>query len=307
MSRNCLNEEILTSYLEDSLEASVRVAAEEHLVSCDGCRSRLVYYMRVLDDEVREEEEPVLEAAMRDWNADTIPVPVRGAAARGRMNPAVFAIAAIAASVVVGVLVGVFAGLEDPPVLGDEASLEAILRDRRGFQARTSLQESSEDYVEFVATRDATRAPGTGVSGLDSSMAPEDPDGIGSHYLGLYYLAAELDFDRAVAYLTRALEESGEDPRVLNDLGVAYFIRPKGGVEAEATDQNVARRLFDDALKLDPDFLPARFNQVLLNSEAGMVAEMRVQAENYLEADPDSGWAREVVSLVGTPDGEGDD
>jgi hypothetical protein len=303
MSRKCLNEEILTSYLEDSLQTTLRAATEEHLLNCDGCRSKLVYYMRVLDEDVREEEEPVLAAAMGAWDPAKIPVPA-GRPVSGRAGMGLFL---IAASVVVGVLIGVFAGLEDPPVLGDEMSLEAALRAGRDFRPRTSLQESVEDWVEFTGTRDADRSSGADSSGQELPLGTGDLEGVGSHFLGLYFLIAEPEYSRAIEYLTRALAESGENTGVLNDLGVAYVLRPKSSVEVRVEDQNVARAYFQASMELEPNYLPARFNVVLLNQDVGLTQEARAQADRYLDLDADSGWAREIRELVGQADDRGDD
>ena len=67
VQRQCLDEDILTSYLEGLLDAPVRTATEQHLVGCDECRSRLVLYMRILDEDVLEEEDSVVQAAMARW------------------------------------------------------------------------------------------------------------------------------------------------------------------------------------------------------------------------------------------------
>ena len=77
VQNKCLNDDTLTSYLEGLLDAPVRNAAEQHLIGCDDCRNRLVFYMRILDEDVREEEESLVSAAMDQWSQQPVEVEKR--------------------------------------------------------------------------------------------------------------------------------------------------------------------------------------------------------------------------------------
>lgn len=293
-NKKCLNEETLTTYLAGSLEVGARTATEQHLVACDACRDRLVYYMRILDEDVHEEEEPVLEAAMSGWDMDRVPVPASGGRVAGYSLPVRLA---FAASALIAVFLGAVVGLRHPPVPGSEEVLEAVLREERFWRARTSLQEDAEDYVTYLETRDAADRPGSGAGIFAGLLEGEYPGGAGMHLVGLRYLI-ERDFDRAVEYLREASRWLEDDPGVQNDVGLAYYVRPKDSPESEMEDFGLARTFFQNAIVLDRDFLPARFNLALLNLDEGMQAEARVQVEQYLDRDPDSGWALELASLM---------
>lgn len=295
--KNCLNEQTLTNYLEDSLQATARATAEEHLISCDTCRSRLVYYMRILDEDVREEEEPVVAEAMQRWDSERVPVSVP---AKGFGRRSILFRAGLAATVLAAVALGGILGFLNPRSIPGEEYVQTRLRERRPFQSRTSLQVAGDTYVAYVETRDG------GAPGADMSSTAEvltrgaEQGGAGNHLLGLGYLVDE-DWDRAVSYLEAAAEEFPDDPEIQNDLGVAYLERDKPNADAESDDHGRSTSHFLSAIGFDDDYLPARFNLVLLYRTMGMEAEIVAQAaDRYFEADPDSGWAAELRELVGS-------
>src|SRR5262245_58263713 len=63
----CLTDEMLTDYLEGGLDPAVRAGSEAHLVACDKCRIRLVFFMRLLKQEIEPAEELALSAAQQAW------------------------------------------------------------------------------------------------------------------------------------------------------------------------------------------------------------------------------------------------
>lgn len=299
MSKNCLNEETLASYLDDSLQVVARAAAEEHLVSCDACRSRLVYYMRILDDDIREEEEPVVAAAMEAWDPARIPAPVaRGwlAAARSHLMQL-----ALVASVVTAVALGAILGLYNPRPIETAELLEAQVRRERPFAARTSLQEEAEDWVALEGTRYPTLAAADNTDETGIGLEEPGADSPGYHLLGLQYLIGG-DFDSAEYYLSEALLESDSDPEIQNDLGVTYMERSKRDPAATQMDYRLSRDYFRSAIQLDSDYLPAQFNLALLYDLMDTRSELVDQVATYLAADPDSGWAGELQEILGSDD-----
>ena len=58
----CITEETLTEYLEGRLDPAIKAASEVHLVSCDDCRHHLVFYMRLLNQEIQPDESGAIEA-----------------------------------------------------------------------------------------------------------------------------------------------------------------------------------------------------------------------------------------------------
>lgn len=299
MSKNCLNEETLASYLDDSLQVVARVAAEEHLVSCDACRSRLVYYMRILDDDIREEEEPVVAAAMEAWDPARIPAPVaRGwlAAARSHLVQL-----ALVASVLTAVALGAILGLYNPRPVETAELLEAQLRRGRPFAARTSLQEEAEDWVALEGTRDAITASAENTDETGIGLNEPGGESPGNHVLGLQYLIAG-DFELAEYYLFEALMEADSAPEIQNDLGVTYLERSKRDAAAEEMDYRLSRDYFQTAIELDSDYLPAQFNLALLYDRMDLRPALTEQVTTYLETDPDSGWAEELREILGSDD-----
>jgi hypothetical protein len=297
--KNCLNEETFTNYLEDGLQASARTAAEGHLISCDTCRNRLVYYMRILDEDIREDEEPVLEAAMRRWEAKASPVAVRAA---GVGQSSLFLKLAVAAALVGAIALGAVTGLFSPPVASSGDYLEAVLREDRPFRFRTSLQESTADYTEFFETRDAGGPSSASRGAFEALLERAGQSSARYHLLGLSYLILERDADRAVDYLQMAVNEFRGDPHVQNDLGVAYLERRADSAVIRENDVSLARAHFEAAIDLDADFMPARFNLVILAMEDGSGVDTRSAADAYFINDPDSLWADELRAMVGSGD-----
>ena len=67
--------ELVTAYLEDSLEAADRERFEEHLVFCDGCENYLAHMRTTVrltgrvEQQLSAEFETKLLEAFRDWRA----------------------------------------------------------------------------------------------------------------------------------------------------------------------------------------------------------------------------------------------
>src|SRR5215470_3682150 len=64
----CLTDEMLTEYLEGSLDPAIKAASEVHLVGCDDCRNQLAFFMRVLRQDMTSEEAAALEAITAQWH-----------------------------------------------------------------------------------------------------------------------------------------------------------------------------------------------------------------------------------------------
>ena len=64
----CLTEETLTDYLEGGLDPAIKAASEEHLVTCDNCRTRLGFFMQLLNEEISPEETGILQAVSDRWD-----------------------------------------------------------------------------------------------------------------------------------------------------------------------------------------------------------------------------------------------
>ncbi len=283
VQRKCLNEETLAGYLEGLLDPPVRAAVEQHVVGCDSCRSQLAFYMRILDEDVREEEESVVQAAMERWSGRSVPAPASGAMFSSMKG------LAIAASLLLMVTLTVFVSVNwDFGPSGGEI-VERLLAEERPFDARLALQQ----YIP------RTRAPNM-AAGASRRIDLNLLRGAAENYsLGMFYLL-EKNFEMAIDHLEVAVDEAdaASKPAVHNDLGVAHLERDFDSSEQQAVDMNIARESFEASLDLDSRFAPALFNLAILFSRQDLVAEAEARARAYIDLDGDSQWADELCRLV---------
>ena len=281
VQKKCLNDDTLTSYLEGLLDAPVRNAAEQHLIACDNCRNQLVFYMRILDEDVREEEDSLVSAVMDQWGQQPIEV-------ERRRSPLPLKWLAFAASVLFAVTAGLFVTANRSPVPTPVEIVDLLLSSERPFEARLSQQP----YQPLFLTRGAN-APDFPIDPLEAEMLRQAAS---NHMMGTFYLLNQ-DFDTAIKYLELAAEQLGNDAAVQNDLGVAYLERSVSSTEELAVSLSRARQQFELALVQNAAFAPAAYNLTLLFLRLDLDAEARERQERYLELDPDSEWADEVRRL----------
>ena len=282
-NRKCLKDVTLTLYLEGSLSAGERGEAEAHLVACDSCRRQLADFMRLLDDEVQEEEDRILRQAMEQWT------PVGPAETKRSLRPGWWVASA-------AVLLAAFAGFlyyrTEPavPAFHEAVALSVLNQPTRSLEARLSVYLSPESYRPFVALR----------SGVDSptdlpDLSPDASAGAGSHARGIFFLARR-EFDEAVPLLEQAIIEA-ETPAARNDLGVAYMERTWASQAEQERYRELAATQFEIAIRLDERFAPARFNLVLWYERDSQEEAFRAEAAAYLGLDPSSGWAEEIRAI----------
>src|SRR5262245_46513842 len=63
----CLTDETLTDYLEGVLDPAVKTVSEIHLVSCDDCRVKLAFFMKLMKEEVLPDEAVALSVIQEEW------------------------------------------------------------------------------------------------------------------------------------------------------------------------------------------------------------------------------------------------
>ena len=284
VQRKCLNEETLTGYLEGLLDAPVRAAVEQHVVGCDSCRSQLAFYMRILDEDVREEEESVVQAALERWSNRSVP-----ASTSGRVFSSMKGLA-IAASVLLMATLTLFVSVNWNPGPSPGEVLERLLTEERPFEARLALQQ----YIP------RTRAPNMDAGAsrrLDLNLL--GGAGAGNYSLGMFYLL-EKNFEMAIDHLEVAVDEAdaASKPAVHNDLGVAHLERDFDSLAQQVMDMNIARESFEASLALDSRFAPALFNLAILFSRQDLAAEAESRAKAYIDLDGDSQWADELRRLL---------
>ncbi len=282
VQNKCLNDDTLTSYLEGLLDAPVRNASEQHLIGCDDCRNRLVFYMRILDEDVQEEEESLVSAAMDQWGQRPVELEKRRSALSVKWL-------AIAASILFAVTAGLFVTANRSPVPTPVEIVDLLLSADRPFEARLSQQP----YQPLFVTRGAN-ASDFPIDPLEAEMLRQAAS---NHMMGTFYLLNQ-DFDTAIRYLELAAEQLGDDAAVQNDLGVAYLERSGSSAEELAVSLSRARQQFELALAQDTEFAPAAYNLTLLFVRLDLDAEARERQQRYLELDSDSEWADEIRRLL---------
>jgi hypothetical protein len=146
--------------------------------------------------------------------------------------------------------------------------------------------DSSEPKTDKVAEKQAEMMSLRAVS--------ENPTSESKHALARYYLTKQL-FDDAFEQLTEAQKLSSDNPKILNDFGVFYLEKSKVATsnteKLELTNQAV--EMFDNALKVEPNFLPSLFNKALA-IEIYLPNQAEESWKKYLEFDNNSGWAEEA-------------
>jgi tetratricopeptide (TPR) repeat protein len=270
----CLSEECLTDYLEGTLDPVVRSACEGHLVSCDGCRANLVLFMRVLQEGTTPEEDARLAELSAIWEQKKlrpVPVPRRWAVSR---KQGIYAFAGVAALVLAAVALG---WLQSRSALSRPTQIvQALVSTIRPFEPRIVGQP-------YLKIQEITRSAGNLVpDALASEMTESSAE---SYEVGRYFLL-QREYTKAIKYLKIAvIDPKGVPSDVHNDLGVAYL---------ESKDFELAEAEFKAALRRTPGHEPALFNLSILYERQGKFDLALQRSQQYLEVDPDSGWAKEL-------------
>jgi hypothetical protein len=276
----CLAEETLTEYLEGVLDQPLKAASEVHLISCDDCRDRLGYFMRLLDQEVTEHETHKLELVTAEW--DRRKTDRQLPRSTGTFPAWFLGFIGIAAAIILGIVSVRFVmeRQSEPKSAGEVVRL--LLAQQRPFESRMA----DEPHIQMKRTRSLDE-PGVSYPLVGREMTRLSADG---HQMGRFYLLQK-DFPRAIQYLEIASREDGATADVHNDLGVAYL---------ESGDLDESGKEFRKALGLDPSFAAAAFNLALFYERANQPLEAQRQWKSYLELDPQSDWAQEAqVRLKG--------
>jgi cytochrome c-type biogenesis protein CcmH/NrfG len=277
----CITDETLTEYLEGGLDPAIKAASEVHLISCDDCRGRLVFFMHVLDEDVTGEESEKLKVIANHWNNQK---PAEKAPDRsGTPARRILALAAGAAMLVLAIVSAVFVTNRlAEPQSADEV-VQLLLAQHRPFESRMA----DEPHLPIIRTR-STEEPAVAYGLLAAEMTRLSAD---SHQMGRFYLLQK-DFNRSLIYLEMAEREAGATSEVHNDLGVAYL---------ESGDTSRIERAaaeFRHALRMDPDSATAVFNLATFYERTGAAAQAEAQWKRYLELDSETSWAEEARSRL---------
>lgn len=269
----CVTEETLTEYLEGILDPAIRAASEVHLLSCQSCRDRLAFFMRVLQPDVDAQEQHELEAISAEWDKRKENRPPRP-----RVSGFFMAVAAVAV-VLVGMSAFWFARQQVTEPESAEEVVGLLQEQGRPFEARMSGQPHRG--IEQTRTAGDIEVSYSLLAGEMTRLSAN------SHEMGKFYLL-EKDFSRAIPYLEIAEREVGASAAVHNDLGVAYLENGNGSQHVKAGAE------FRHALQHDESFAAAAFNLALFYERINATAQAKAQWKRYLEMDSKSDWAREA-------------
>ena len=121
------------------------------------------------------------------------------------------------------------------------------------------------------------------------------PHGRGA--LGVAYLVMG-QFDKAVPVLEELAESGKPSAAVLSDLAAAYMARAT--MRQHSQDFARALSVADRAVKAEPTLAEARFNRALALEHLSLSEQARVEWEEYLKMDSESGWSGEARNHVAT-------
>jgi len=276
----CLTEETLTEYLEGGLDPVIKAASEVHLVACDNCRNRLGFFMRLMDENMTDEEAVALQTFADQW--DKKKPALRASRRTGTLRGWILSLAPIAAMLLVSVVSFHFLNQAAEPRSATEV-VHLLLQQHRPFEFRLSNQP----HLPIMRTR-GLDDPGVSYGLLAGEMTRLSANSL---QMGRFYLIQK-DFKRAIDYLAIAGSEVGAGAEVHNDLGVAYLESGNENRFARAVQE------FHAALASNKEFLPAVFNLALLYERTGDRAQAELQWSRYLKLDSNSAWAVEARSRL---------
>jgi tetratricopeptide (TPR) repeat protein len=273
----CLTEECLTDYLEGTLDPIVKSACEAHLITCDPCRENLALFMKVLRDETTPEEEMALQQLsemLEKRNLRPVSVPSRRSVSTKYRTVAA---AGIAALLLTAVFIYRMPFGSSPSTSTQIVS--ALANSIRPFEPRIVGQRYLE-VQEVTRAAEGNLVPDI----LAAQMTESSAD---SYEMGRFFLLRK-EFGKAIRHLKTAVSDpKGVPADVHNDLGVAYLESGEDNFVAAETE-------FKSALSQNTTHAPALFNLSILYERQGRLAEAVERRQQYLELDPDSGWAKEI-------------
>ena len=274
---HCLTDETLTDYLEGVLEPAVKTVSEVHLVSCDACRVKLAFFMRLLKEEMAPEEVFALSSIQQEWTRarNDQRLPSRRGVDFRRWK---IASGGVAAAVLLAFGAQVALDRVGEPRSANEV-IQLLLAENRPFEARISGQP----HRPFTLTRgpgDRGAAPGL-LKGQLSRLSAT------TYEMGQFHLLQK-DFGDAIRYLELAERELGNKAEVHNDLGVAYMESNNAPNHLRASTE------FNHALELNGDFAPAIFNLAVLYGRLGRTDQSEMFWNRYLRLESDREWLNEA-------------
>ncbi len=175
------------------------------------------------------------------------------------------------------------------------SSLNNAYKKERPFESRIS----DLDYAPFIKLRDSTENPVLSIEiekarSIAVTEVARNPTSESRHLLARVYLSIG-EFDKALQLLKEAHEADPQNAKILSDTGFLYLEKSRSAKEDSDKLTFVADAVdyFDRALAVDPGLLPARFNKAIA-TEIYLPNRAKELWQDYLQRDPESGWAVEA-------------
>jgi len=318
----CPGDDVLAAYLDDRLTPDERRAVEEHVASCEDCRTLLadsVLALEALDLEEQETEdareaqrEPDQQRDAGDRGeqtdkAERTALPFRGPEASARTTmpaptraprlwPAIGLLAAAALALFV---------FRDPLLdavgfgpararANAQAELIAAAAEHRTFEPRLAggfPHAPVQGVMRSGSPAISTTPDITIATARIAQLAARDHSVEAQTLLGASRLIGG-EIDGAIDALEAASRVEPPRASVMSDLAAAYYVR------AERTGRiDDYTRAFDaakGAVALNPNLPEARFNLALATERTQTPADARLAWEAYLQQDPSSPWSEEA-------------
>jgi tetratricopeptide (TPR) repeat protein len=197
---------------------------------------------------------------------------------------------AIAASLVIFFLLGAFAVLNSQnSTFNDETLAKSILviKEINQMGRPNDLRIAEFDYAPSLESRGSTEEQKSKLITTIEILTTEvekNPTPINRQILAQALILSD-DHQKAIEQLSLVLAAKPADLAILNDLAVA---------QAAIKNYQQALVYINEALKVNPNYLPAIFNRALIYQQLKQYNDARSDWENYLKLDTDSSWAIEA-------------
>jgi CHAT domain-containing protein len=197
---------------------------------------------------------------------------------------------------------------------------EGIALLKKAYNSRRPIKSRVVDfeYAPFISTRGqeggSTHADNIPVDHTELVLLNAvyyEPDAQSHHALGVFHLL-DKQFDKAIREFEKALSYEPSSAKLHSDLGAALLEKAQAGMEKERLESEYTGKPVEEmsrslehirkALDIDGSLKEASFNLGLLQEQLGLSFAAKDTLSKYLEADVDSGWAREAGEILSRQD-----
>lgn len=178
-----------------------------------------------------------------------------------------------------------------------EAELSQITRGQRPFEMRIT---NTAYAPHILLSGDDKRQAALSIRQTENKLillADKTPNAASRHLLGRFYLFQK-DLDNAIAQLKDALKDDPNNPRIYNDLAVAYRQKATAARQSNNVTQSEeylgqCHEYLLKARELDDSIPEVLFNLASHQQTQGLLNEARKTWKRYLEVETNPDWKRE--------------